>query len=159
CSMCYTALSKNEMPWLALNNHMYCGELPPDLQDITWVEEMACSLYCTTAHVARIFGSSSDSEPFQMCGNTCAHPMNLFKNATTLPWAPTSTMLSALYSLVPVNCGAKELSKLTPYVVRKPKIVALLTFLHAHNLLYAGLPPLDQCVLDMYPDWQCFARP
>ncbi|KAE9384567.1 hypothetical protein BT96DRAFT_841991, partial [Gymnopus androsaceus JB14] len=106
---------------LALNNHMYRGELPPDLQDITWVEEVVCSLYCTTAHVARIFGSSSDSEPFQMCGNTCAHSMNLFKNAIMLPWAPSD--LNDIITIVfigPRKLRREELSKLTP---RKTEIV------------------------------------
>ncbi|KAE9392940.1 hypothetical protein BT96DRAFT_829941, partial [Gymnopus androsaceus JB14] len=74
---------------LALNNNLYRGKLPLDLQDITWAEEMACALYPTTAHVARIYGSSSETDPLQLWGNTCAHPMNLFANATTLLWSPS----------------------------------------------------------------------
>ena len=118
-----------------------------------WVEEMACSLYRTTAHIARIFGSSSETDPLQMRGNICAHPMNLFKNATTLPWAPSD--LNDLISVVfvgPRKLRPEELCKLTPYVVRKPKIAALLSFLCTHDILYAGLPPVSENVLDLYPD-------
>lgn len=119
---------------------MYRGELPPDLQDITWIEEMACSLYRTTAHIARIFGSTSDSDPFQLRGNTCAHPMNLFHNATSLPWAPAD--LNDLISIIFVGSRRlrkEELTKLTPYLVRKQKIIALLQYLCAHNSLYCIL--------------------
>ncbi|KAE9398094.1 hypothetical protein BT96DRAFT_777026, partial [Gymnopus androsaceus JB14] len=154
CASCHTALSQGKMPRLALNNYMYRGELPEYLRDITWVEEMACSLYRTTAHVARIFGSSSsETDPLQMRGNICAHPMNLFKNATTLPWAPSD--LNDLISVVfvgPRKLRPEELRKLTPYVVRKPKIAALLSFLCTHDILYAGLPPVSENVLDLYPD-------
>ncbi|KAE9391589.1 hypothetical protein BT96DRAFT_749375, partial [Gymnopus androsaceus JB14] len=153
CCSCYTALSKEKMPRWALNNHMYRGELPEYLHDITWIEEMACSLYRTTAHVARIFGSSSETDPLQMRGNTCAHPMNLFKNATTLPWAPSD--LNDLISIVfvgPRKLKPEELRKLTPYVVRKPKISALLKFLCTHNRLYVGLPAIDENTLDLYPE-------
>ncbi|KAE9384721.1 hypothetical protein BT96DRAFT_749542, partial [Gymnopus androsaceus JB14] len=153
CASCYTALSKDSLPKFALNNHMYRGELPEYLKDITWVEEMACSLFRTTAHVARIFGSSSATDPLQMRGNTCAHPMHIFKNATSLPWAPSD--LNDFISIVfvgPRKLRQEELRKLTPYVVRKAKIKALLAHLCVHDILYAGLPPPDQTVLDMYPD-------
>ncbi|KAE9395281.1 hypothetical protein BT96DRAFT_761643, partial [Gymnopus androsaceus JB14] len=138
---------------LALNNHMYRGELPADSKDITWVEEMACSLYHTTAHIARIFGSSSETNPLQMRGNTCAHPMNLFRNAASLPWTPSD--LNDLINIVfvgPRKLNHKQMKKLTPYVVRKPKIAALLCFLCAHDRLYAGLPAIDQSALDLYPE-------
>ncbi|KAE9400121.1 hypothetical protein BT96DRAFT_746953, partial [Gymnopus androsaceus JB14] len=153
CIQCYGPLCKNTMPRLALNNNMYRGELPPDLQDITWIEEMACALYRTTAHVARIYGSSAETDPLQLKGNTCAHPMNIFHNATTLPWAPTD--LNNLITIVfvgPRKLRREDLHKLTPYVVRKPKIAALLNYLRAHDKLYAGLPPLDQNILDLYPE-------
>lgn len=89
CTPCFSSLTKNNMPHLALNNNLYCGELPDDLRDITWVKEMACALYRTTAHVACLFGTSSETEPLIIWGNTCAHPMNFFANATSLPWAPS----------------------------------------------------------------------
>lgn len=153
CSSCYAALSKHNMPRLALNNNLYRGELPSYLQDITWVEEMACALYRTTAHVARIYGSSSDTDPLQLRGNTCAHPMNIFSNATTLPWSPTD--LNDLITIIfigPRKLRKEDWAKLTPYFVRKAKIVALLEFLRAHNKLYMNLPPLDMGILDLYPD-------
>lgn len=98
CTSCFGSLTKNQMPRLALNNNLYRGELPDDLKDITWVEEMACALYRTTAHVARLFGTSNDTEPLLIRGNTCAHPMNVFANATALPWAPSD--LNKLISVV-----------------------------------------------------------
>ncbi|KAE9404398.1 hypothetical protein BT96DRAFT_813702, partial [Gymnopus androsaceus JB14] len=153
CIQCYGALSKNNMPQLALNNNLYRSELPLDLKDITWVEEMACALYCTTAHVAHIYGSSSETVPLQMRGNTCTHPMNLFANATTLPWSPSDlNNLITIVFISPCKLPCKDWNKLTPYVIHKPKIIALLNFLRMHDKLYAGLPAPDQRVLDLHPD-------
>ncbi|KAF9059122.1 hypothetical protein BDP27DRAFT_1163558, partial [Rhodocollybia butyracea] len=98
CVECKGALSQSTMPRLAPNNCLYQGELLPELQALTWVEEMACSLCRTTAHVARLYGSSSPEDPLQLHGNTCAHPMKLFENATTLRWAPSD--LNDLISIV-----------------------------------------------------------
>ncbi|KAE9389473.1 hypothetical protein BT96DRAFT_758331, partial [Gymnopus androsaceus JB14] len=153
CVQCYGALSKNNMPRLALNNNLYRSELPLDLKDITWVEEMACTLYRTTAHVARIYGSSSETDPLQMQGNTCTHPMNLFANATTLPWSPSdlNDLITVVFISLRKLCR-EDWNELTPYIVCKPKIVALLNFLRTHDKLYAGLPAPDQHVLDFYPD-------
>lgn len=88
CAECQSALGKCKLPHLALNNGLYRGELPEDLKDITWVEEMACSLYRTTAHVARLYGSSSEENPLYIHGNTCAHPMQTTSHAKKLPRTP-----------------------------------------------------------------------
>lgn len=114
---------------------------------------MACALYRTTAHVARLFGTSSEMEPLQIRGNTCAHPMDFVSNAKSLPWAPAdlNNMISIVF-IGPHKLREEDLKKLSPYIVQKPKIIGLLNHLRSHDILYANVPRPDQSVLDMYPD-------
>jgi len=95
---------------------------------LTWVEEMACSLYRTTAHVAILYStSSSEEDPLQLHGNACAHPMDMFRNAKQLPWSPSD--LNDLISIIfvgPRQLNQKDLQKLAPYYfVRRSKLSRL----------------------------------
>jgi hypothetical protein len=51
CTECNSSLLKKEMPQYALANNLYCGQLPAQFSDLTWVEEMVCARYCNTAHI------------------------------------------------------------------------------------------------------------
>ena len=64
-----TSLINYKMPWFALADHFQHGELPHEFQDLTWVEEMTCARYCTTAHVTRLYESSDDKYPFVYHGS------------------------------------------------------------------------------------------
>ena len=58
CHDCYNSLSKNKLPRFALADHFYCGVLPEEFQNLTWVKEMVCAIYRTSAHVTRLYESS-----------------------------------------------------------------------------------------------------
>ncbi|KAJ4487108.1 hypothetical protein C8J55DRAFT_424193, partial [Lentinula edodes] len=153
CHECLLYMQRSTMPRLALNNHLYRGELPEHLQNVSWVEEMACSIYRTSAHVTRIFGSSSECDPLQLHGNTCAHPLNICYTAKRLPWSPAD--LNDLISIIfvgPRKLTNEDLQKLTPFFVRRTVIQMLLLYLQQHNRLYIELPPIDEEILAMYPD-------
>ena len=70
------------MSRFALADHFYHGDLPHEFEDLTWVEEMACAIYRTTAHVTHLYESSDDKDPFVYHGNTYAHEMNVISRAT-----------------------------------------------------------------------------
>ena len=78
-------ISLNWPAMFALANNFYRGELPAEFKDLTWVEEMACAVYCDTAHISCIYQSSDPSQPCVFHGNTCAHDMNVVSTATVLP--------------------------------------------------------------------------
>ncbi len=88
CKDCHSALSKNKLPRLALANQLYRGVLPDEFCDITWVEEMVCAIYRTTAHVIRLYESSEATQPFVYHGNSCAHEVNVVSTASVLPRTP-----------------------------------------------------------------------
>ncbi|KAJ4478784.1 hypothetical protein C8J55DRAFT_429862, partial [Lentinula edodes] len=153
CAECHSCLIQDKMPRLALNNHLFRGDLPDVLQDVTWIEEMICSLYRTTAHVTRIYASSSPSDPLVLHGNACAHPFDLCTTVRVLPWTPADVngVLSVIF-VGPQKLTPDDFAKLKPFHVRRPVIRMLLNFLCRSNRLYADLPAPDETCLMMYPE-------
>lgn len=90
CSECHSTLNWNIVPHYALKNQLYRGHLPDEFHDITWVEEMVCSLYRNMAHVTHLYQSSDPAQPQVFHGNTCAHKMNIMSTATVLPCTPSN---------------------------------------------------------------------
>jgi hypothetical protein len=129
---------------------LYRGQLPDKFNDLTWVEEMACSIYRNTAHVTRLFNSSADDQPTVLHGNTCAHEMNVISTVRVLPRTPSD--LNGMLSIVFVGPGKFQPDKAgTLFRVRKQKIWHFLMWLKLHNQLYASLD-LDKEVMDLYPE-------
>ncbi|KAH7904302.1 hypothetical protein BJ138DRAFT_1138568 [Hygrophoropsis aurantiaca] len=138
------------MPRLALANNLYRGSLPIEFQDLTWVEEMVCALYRTTAHVTRLFKSTDPAVPKIMHGNTCAHEMNVVSTASVLP--RTAADVNDALSVVFIGPEKFESQKLhSIFRVRKHKIQAWLMFLKQHNRLFQNIP-IDLTRLSEFPD-------
>lgn len=89
CSECYSSLTHDKLPRLAIGNNLYRGVLPAEFEDLTWAEEMVCCIYRNTAHVTRLFQSHDPAQSRVMHGNTCAHEMNVTSTASVLPRTPT----------------------------------------------------------------------
>ncbi|KAJ3722365.1 hypothetical protein C8R42DRAFT_543154, partial [Lentinula raphanica] len=152
CFECKCSLSKDNLPRLALNNHMFRGDLPDGLQDVTWIEEMACALYRTTAHITRLYNSSSPADPLQLHGNACAHPLDVVTHANSLPWAPAdlNQMISVIF-VGPRKLSTSDLKKLPQFIVRAPVIRLLFNELRKHNRLYLDIP-FNEDALAAYPE-------
>ncbi|TEB25453.1 hypothetical protein FA13DRAFT_1583938, partial [Coprinellus micaceus] len=150
CHDCYSALKSAKIPRLALRNNLYRGRLPDEFEDLTWVEEMACAVYRNTAHVTRLFDSSSPDQPTVLHGNTCAHEMNVVSTANVLPRTPAD--IHGMLSVVFVGPGEFDPAKSgTLFRVRKQKIWQFLVWLKAHNSLYLGLH-FSNAALQLFPE-------
>ena len=77
------------LPKLSLANNLFRGVLPKEFRDITWIEEMVCTIYCNSAHVTRLYQSSDPTQLRVFHGITCAHEMNVISTATVLPRTPS----------------------------------------------------------------------
>ncbi|KZT34535.1 hypothetical protein SISSUDRAFT_962634, partial [Sistotremastrum suecicum HHB10207 ss-3] len=140
CGDCKGSLLKKKMPRFALANNLYRGHLPEDLRDLTWVEEMVCAIYRTTAHVSRMYENSNGSErnPLKFFGNTCAHDTNIVSTASVLPRTPADVLGNI--SVVFVGPGEIVPDQICdPYRVRKDKVWKFLLWLKANNPLYRCL--------------------
>ncbi|KAF6743600.1 hypothetical protein DFP72DRAFT_745583, partial [Ephemerocybe angulata] len=150
CTPCLTSLRHNKIPQFALRNNLYRGRLPTEFRDLTWVEEMACSVYRNTAHVTRLFNSSAPDQPTVLHGNTCAHEMNVVSTARVLPRTPAD--INGMLSVVFVGPG-----KFDPrhsgslFRVQKEKIWRFLMWLRAHNKLYRDLK-FDKGAIELFPE-------
>ncbi|KAG2337332.1 hypothetical protein BDR05DRAFT_850811, partial [Suillus weaverae] len=135
---------------LALKNCLYQGDLPDHFQDLTWIEEKICAIYCVTAHVTRLFQSSDPAQSRTFHGNTCTHEMNMVSTATVLPCTPAD--VNGLLSVVffrPSKFNPNLLG--TVFRVRRQKIWSFFVWLKHHNHLYSAIG-LDSTIALMYPD-------
>jgi len=87
CHGCYSSLNKNKIPHFALVNRLYKGALLKEFGDITWVKEMVCAIFRTTAHVT-LYESLDSKQPFVYHGNSCAHEVNVVSTASVLLRTP-----------------------------------------------------------------------
>jgi len=150
CTECQAALRKSNIPRFALANKLYRGNLPIQFQDMTWVEEMACSIYRNTAHITRLYGSSDTAQPTVLHGNTCAHDMNTVSTAKVLPRTPTD--INDILTIVFIGPGKLKLESLkNMFRIRKSKVWDFLLWLKNHNRLYMDIP-FDENIMNMYPD-------
>ena len=94
-------------------------------QDLTWVEEKVCAIYCITAHVTRLFHSSDPSHPRVFRGKTCAHNMNVVSVVSVLPRTPADVngFLSVVF-IRPKKFNRSQAGIL--FRVRKHKILSFL---------------------------------
>lgn len=149
CDECIGTLKKNKIPRLSLANNLYRGRLPDEFNDLTWVEEMMCARYLSTAVIARL-DLGHDKYPGRILrGNTCAHEMNTLSTAQVLPRTPDN--INGLISVVflgPILPSERDLEE--PFYVRRDKVWRFLQWLKENNELYMDLA-LDPEVMKLYP--------
>ncbi|PBK58904.1 hypothetical protein ARMSODRAFT_899971, partial [Armillaria solidipes] len=135
CVHCENKLKDGRLPKYAIRNQLFRGALPAYFKDITWVEEMVCSIYRCTAHVSHLYGSPDPTQPRVFYGNTCAHDVNLVSTVNVLPRTPSDIkdMLSVIF--VGPRQSIKSCLK-TLFYFRKKKVWNLLRYLCKHNRLY-----------------------
>ena len=139
------------LPGTSLKNHLYIGDLPEDLQDVTWLEEQVCAIHRSTAFVYRLYHSESPLNPFEAKGNSCAFPQDVISTATVLPRTPADIngALSVVFTGPKPVVSAKTLQKV--FRIRKAVVLRLLSWLQSNNALYRDVP-IDQNHLAMYPE-------
>lgn len=135
CSQCSRSLRKKKMPKFALANGLYRGELPNQFKDLTWIEEMVCCLYRSTAFVTRLYGSTDPKEPRRFYGNTCAHQMNIQSTVDVLPRTPSDIL--DILTVVWVGTSSYQQACLKKvFQIRKEKVWEFLIWLVRNNKLY-----------------------
>jgi hypothetical protein len=122
CTDCYCSLMHVKVPRFVLANNLYRGSLPDRFRDLTWVEEMVCSLYRNLAHVTHLYWSSDPAQPFVFHGNICAHETNLLSTVKVLPHTPAD--INGMLTIVFVGAtklDAKSLRSLFRVRMSQPK--------------------------------------
>lgn len=60
CTECFHSLQHGHIPDLSLCNHLFLGEVPPELNDLTVVEELIISLCHSKCCIARLKADGQD---------------------------------------------------------------------------------------------------
>jgi hypothetical protein len=150
CKECISSLRSAQLPRFSLKNNLWRGILPPELRDISWIEEKICALFRVTADVARLHNAEQDETmPFRLVGNTCAHPANVPSTASILPRTPADINGHLTVVFVGKKFDKKKLPPL--FRVRRSVIERFLRFLALHNPLYRNVPISDE-ILSLYPE-------
>jgi hypothetical protein len=150
CHECSFSLKKMQLPKFAWKNNLYIGTLPEYYCDLTWVEEMLCCLYCTTAHVMCIYSSGTTDGSFVYHRNVCVHETNMVSVVNELPQKPADVnrVLSVLF--IGPKC-VQDLKKMKLFHMCKEKVWAFLLLEKHVNLLFKYVT-LSQLNMDLYGD-------
>ena len=150
CSECKSSLLSKKMLCFALANKLYCGAIPAQFADLSWVEELVCAIYRTTAQVTCLFSSTDPTLPNVLHSNTCCHDTDVASTASILPRTP-SDIVDGL-SIVFIGPGKMHHRFLkNMFRICKGLTCAWLKWLSHHNALYHDMA-IDFSIFDKYAD-------
>jgi hypothetical protein len=152
CDTCHSSLIDHQMPKYVLANGLYQGNLPSQLANLTWVEEMVCAIFCHTAlssHCALVSICWSCSPQcftwkYLCTWNKCGI------NSIVLPKTPADVNGTLSVIFIGPEKFRPELLK-NIFYIRKHKVWQFLLWLQNHNILYSHIE-LDLIILEQYPE-------
>lgn len=169
CRSCRSCISGNKftsIPFLSWSNGCWIGDVPTQLQDLTYAEELVIA----RAHTTKCWFKLSAGPLGQRAahGNVCIHPHEITQLAKTLPRPMSSLYDEIVVIFVSGNQAATEdrfnkwviyfifsfhasPESRTPIIVRRRRILEALLWLKANNPLYQDIE-ISRENLDQYPE-------
>ena len=156
CDVCHRALRRSRIPQFALANYFVMGDVPPELLNLSPVEESMialCRARCIMVQLKSMRRSDVNSSTSQrgFRGHTIFHQQDVSKLATLLPpsleeiLAPICVLF--IGSRKPTLEWIREHAK--PLVVRAHVVRRALKWLIANNPLYAAVRVNDAVLLQI----------
>lgn len=147
CNTCLEKLKKGMMPKNALANGLWIGEVPQELQDLTWTEKM---LIARVKHNFCVIQVKS-SQMHKMKANAISHSIPMPKVYQSLPPAreELDEVLAFLY--IGPNKPTEKEFKRTPFLVRRNKVAKALEWLKLNHIDYQDLT-IAYDKLEEYPE-------
>lgn len=145
CDECHSSLSKGNRPKFALANHLWIGETPDCLKDLTLGEHALIARIQYNQCVVRVSQGHA-----KMIANVIAfeHPSKKIYDRLPMSKDDLSEVLSIVYTGVSPPSDA-DLRR-TPVLVRREKVRAALEWLRLNHKDYQDLT-IDYDALDTYP--------
>ena len=142
---CVGAIVLPFVPDLALSNHLFLGDVPPELADLSVVEESMISLCCAKCCVIHLkadgWGYASHTAQRGIKGNLIIYPQRPSDIARKLPHSVdeiTSPICVLFISAHPPTVEWLR-DKVKPLAVRGYKVRQALQWLKTHNTLYKNI--------------------
>lgn len=166
CQSCYGSLCRDKLPRLALANHLYVGEVPLELKELTIVEEALLALCRAKVTIITLNGAASNtSSPLAEASTNHSHAQKGFKGHAvaymTNPHKLTRVLPRTVEEIVRYICvifiGSHPPTKewmrkyARPLVVRRRHIHVAAHFLAARNPLFRGIL-VNQAIIDGLPE-------
>ena len=135
CHQCRSSLAYDQVPVAALANGLWIGEVPEQLQNLTWAERTMIARVNHNRCVVRVKGSLQS----KMMANAVCHTIPIPKVYNALPPGPEELdeVLAYIY-IGPTRPVAKDHHR-TPLLVRHNKVAAALEWLKLNHIDYADL--------------------
>lgn len=157
CSTCSNYLQHGRQPCLALANDTYVGEIPMELQDLTFVEELMIGLCRAKCSIFQLRENKHEGlSPISQTGfrgHIIVYPQNPSSIASFLP--PRIEEITSLICILFIGSTKPTLKwlyeKAKPLAVRAGKVRNALVWLKRHNTLYQDII-LNETVLDSLPE-------
>ena len=166
CLSCSNALKNDQVPADALANGLWIGEVPEQLQGLTWTEKMMISRVKHNYCVVRV----ASSRMHKMRANAVCHsiPMPEVYDALPPSLAELDEVLAFLY-IGPSKPTKQEYAR-TPLLVRRQKVTRALEWLKLNHVGYKDLDisyrnvnsyPEDEppVVVDYHQDYDATKQP
>ena len=135
CAPCFNILSHRRTPRNALANGLWIGEVPPELQGLSWMEQKLIAKINVSRAIVRV----KESKLMQMKTNVvcCASPTKHI-HKTLPPKLSDFEDVMAIIFLGP-NPPTPKKYKRTPLLVRRDKVATALEWLKLNHSDYADL--------------------
>ncbi|KAJ7919507.1 hypothetical protein B0H13DRAFT_1606115, partial [Mycena leptocephala] len=158
CRKCRTDLVHDRVPALATRNRNYLGPVPPELKDLTVVEEAmiaVCRAKCWIIQLRDDDYESASSIPTTqrgVRGHIIIYPQRPSAIAQSLPPSISDIITPICVIFVGSSPPTEEWlkNKATPLIVRKERVMNTLCWLKIHNHLYRDVF-IDHSVLANEP--------
>lgn len=165
CSSCFSSLRHDKLPACALANNMVLGSVPPELADLTPIEESMIALCRAKATIFQLRPSGHDDENSSagsdihlpnlqrgMKGHVIIHPQHTEYVVDALPPPIADIVKPVCIIFVGSSPPSREwlLAKAKPLAVSRERVLRALNWLKLHNYLYRDIR-IDHDVLAAIP--------
>lgn len=150
CSTCHGAVKKRKrLPVVSLANGLCMGDVPPELQDLNFMERTMIALYRHNICVLNV--NSTRNEQRRMKANAVIFSQPIQKVRAVLP-PPPEELDDCVLVLFTGPCKPTEQDlKRTPFLFRRRHFLRALNWLREHNRYYRDVQ-LSHSNLDQYAD-------
>ncbi|CAF3769591.1 unnamed protein product [Rotaria sordida] len=151
CNKCHKYLLMNKLPCLSLNNLMWIGDVPEELQGLTLPEEKLIGLYRHSSCVIKLSSITGDPSLAQTAlkGNVITFPQNVSDIARSLPLSPNT--LPEIIKIIFVGRTFPKKDRIRSILtVRRDIIRKALIWLSKNNILYKDVY-IDDLLIDTLP--------
>ena len=135
CIKCHNTVKKGKVPTLALANGLWLGDVPPQLQNLSWTEQLLISKVIRNRCVIRV----SKSKMHKMRANAICHAVPMPKIYSTLP--PKRSELDEVLAFLYVGPTMPTPNdfKRTPLLIRRNRVIDALEWLKLNHTDYANI--------------------